>query len=131
MLCLQIYAKVKEESKHSVESAMDYNGMQQQAGVPQGGMPGQNGGYQEHYQGMEAPSPQAYSPEQNGGEGGRKGEDGRGEITKVGLYEKEINKCLGLNYKTTQYVVLGLFSSRDLNICTYPPHPGPIQPKVS
>ena len=28
---------------------------------------GQNGGYQAGYPSMEAPSPQAYSPEQNGG----------------------------------------------------------------
>ena len=53
---------------------MDYNGMQQQQQLQQhdqqqqemGG--GQNGGgYQAGYPSMEAPSPQAYSPEQNGG----------------------------------------------------------------
>ena len=59
-----------------LEGRMDYNGMQQQQQLQQhdqqqqemGG--GQNGGgYQAGYPSMEAPSPQAYSPEQNGGGG--------------------------------------------------------------
>ena len=52
---------------------MDYNGMQQQQlqqheqQQQQQELGGQNGGYQAGYPSMEAPSPQAYSPEQNGG----------------------------------------------------------------
>ena len=58
---------------------MDYNGMQQQQlqqhdqqQQQELGGPQQNGGYQQQpagYPSMEAPSPQAYSPEQNGGGG--------------------------------------------------------------
>ena len=58
---------------------MDYNGMQQQQlqqhdQQQQQDLAGQqqNGGYQQQpagYPSMEAPSPQAYSPEQNGGGG--------------------------------------------------------------
>ena len=57
---------------------MDYNGMQQQQlqqlDQQQQDLGGQqqNGGYQQQpggYPSMEAPSPQAYSPEQNGGGG--------------------------------------------------------------
>ena len=51
---------------------MDYNGMQQQQlqqheQQQQQELGNGNGGYQAGYPSMEAPSPQAYSPEQNGG----------------------------------------------------------------
>ena len=61
-------------SIHRLLRRMDYNGMQQQQlqqheqQQQQQELGGQNGGgYQAGYPSMEAPSPQAYSPEQNGG----------------------------------------------------------------
>ena len=46
---------------------MQQQQLQQHEQQQQQELGGQNGGYQAGYPSMEAPSPQAYSPEQNGG----------------------------------------------------------------
>jgi len=91
---------------------MDYNGMQQQQQQQQQqqGMQGQNGGYQASYPGMEAPSPQAYSPEQNGGVGGNGVGGGGGEgYTDI---KNILDQILGMND-------LSLEDARKSNIHTH------------
>jgi len=84
---------------------MEYNG-----GMQQQGMPGQNGGYQDSvYPGMQAPSPQAYSPEQNGQNGGGGGGGGGEGYTDI---KNILDQILGMND-------LSLEDARKSNIHTH------------
>jgi len=94
---------------------MDYNGMQQQQlqqheqQQQQQELGGQNGGgYQAGYPSMEAPSPQAYSPEQNGGGGGGGGGGGEGYTDIKNI----LDQILGMND-------LSLEDARKSNIHTH------------